>query len=110
MSKAYIVYKSWQSCDDYSAVGVFLDEAKADEYVKENMIPREKEENQIEKCIKCTRHRTTHNDDTKYFDFETSCEFSKINTDRNGKYCENEKDYYSQSTNMYWKEEVEIIG
>ena len=33
MSKAYIVYQSWNTCDDYSTIAVFLNEKKCDDFI-----------------------------------------------------------------------------
>ena len=115
MANVYLVYESWGTCDDSSCIGAFLDESKADTYIKEHMIPRNKELEQHEKCIKCRccdkeSYRYSHEYD-EVFVLENSCEHAKIGTDRNGKYCENDiHEYYSMSSNTYWKTTIEIIG
>lgn len=115
MNKVYLVYESWGICDDESCVGAFLDEKKADKYIEEHMIPRNKELEQLKMCDKCRcrdkedYHRTNEYDEI--FLLENECPFAKIGVDRNGKYCENEiEEYYRMKTNEYWKVEIDIIG
>ena len=114
MAKVYLVYESWGTCDDSSCVGAFLDESKADSYIEEHMIPRNNELVQHEKCKKCRccdeeNYRYSHEYD-EVFTLENSCDQAKIGTDRNGKYCENDiHEYYSMSSDTYWKVPIEII-
>lgn len=115
MSKVYLVWESWGTCDDKSCVGAFLNEEKADQYIEEHMIPRNKELEQHEKCKVC---RCCNEHDLHYshkynevFRLENECPVAKIGTDRNGKYCENDiSDYYSMESNSYWKTSYKIIG
>lgn len=115
MNQVYLVYESWGTCDDSSCVGAFLDESKADEYINEHMIPRKKELEQHEKCKECRgRDEIDFFCDHEYdevFRLESECPVAKVETDRNGKYCENDiSDYYSMNTNSYWKVPIELIG
>lgn len=114
MSKAYIVYQSWGTCDDSSILGIFLDKTKANAYVSDHMIPRNKELEQHEKCKICrccdkADYHCTHDYDY-IFNLENDCINAKIGEDRYGKYCENDiSDFYSLSTSTFWASEVEII-
>ncbi len=115
MSKVYLVYESWGTCDDSSCVGAFLNEGKADAYIEEHMIPRNNELKQLERCGKCRcRDKDNYNYSHEYdevFLLENECALAQIGTDRHGKYCENEiEEYYRMNTNSYWKVPIEIIG
>lgn len=111
MEKAFLVYGSWGMCDDSGIVGLFTDESKADNYIEEHMVERNKDIKQHEKCQRCRRVEKDYEDDEEYFDLENECEEAKIGIDRNGKYCEHDmSEYYSITSNSYWKEEVEILG
>lgn len=115
MSQVYLVYESWGICDDESCVGAFLDEAEADKYISEHMIPRNRELEQHEKCKRCRccdeeDYHYTHKYD-EVFRLKNECQNAEIGIDRNGKYCDNDiSDYYSMNTNNYWKVPIEIIG
>lgn len=115
MAKVFLVSESWGTCDDSSVVGAFLDECKADEYIAEHMIPRNKELKQHELCKKCRccdkeDYYCSHKYD-EVFILEDVCPIAKIDTDRNGKYCENDiSEYHRMNTNSYWKSGYEIIG
>ena len=115
MSKVYLVYESWGTCDDSNCIGAFLDENKANEYVNEHMKPREKELEQLKLCDKCRCRDKKDYDYTHDYDetflLENECPLAKIGVDRNGKYCENEiEEYYNMYTNSYWVVPIEIIG
>ena len=111
MSKVYLVYQSWGTCDDSSIVGAFLDEKQADDYIFEHRKPRVEDEKQHEKCRKCRRCDTKkYGDDNEYFDLRNKCDKAKIGKDRNGKYCENDlSEYYYINSDDYWKNEVELL-
>ena len=111
MSKVYLVYKSWGSCNDSSIVGAFLDEKQADNYVSEHRKQRAEDEEQHEKCRKCRRCDTKrYGDNNEYFDLRNKCDKAKIEKDRNGKYCKNDlSDYYHIDSDDYWKNEVELL-
>jgi hypothetical protein len=107
MEKAYLVYKSWGICDDSSVVGVFLDEKIADEYVEEHGKNRIIEMKRYEKCYECKEK------DNEMFKFKLKdlCENAVIKEDRHGLYCENDmSDFYSISSDDYWKVETDILG
>jgi len=106
MEKAYLVYESWGICDDSSVVGVFLNENKADEYVKEHRKDRKDEMERYEKCNKCKE------EGGEIFILKKSCENAVIKEDRHGLYCENDmSDYYrGVDSNDYWKVETNILG
>lgn len=115
MSQVYLVYASWGTCDDSSCIGAFLDEQKADEYIREHMIPRNEELIQHEKCKKCRccdeKDYNYTNDYDEVFKLEKDCSIAKIGMDRNGRYCENDiSEYYSMTSSDYWKVPIEIIG
>jgi len=106
IGKAYVIYESWGTCDDSSVIGVFLDENKANEYIKERNKDREKETEYYGKCSKC--RKTT--EDKEIFKYENSCKNAVIKEDRHGLYCENDmSDFYSMSSNSYWKVETNIL-
>ena len=94
-------------CDDESVIGVFLDEKKADEYVKEHNKDREEEMKLYERCNKCIEGTNK-----KTFNLKDSCENAIIKEDRYGLYCENDmSDYYrGANSNSYWKVEKDILG
>lgn len=111
MSKVYLVSESWGTCDDSSYVGAFLDEKQANDYITEHRKPREADEKQHERCRKCRRcDSKNYGDRNEYFDLRNQCDKAIIKKDRNGKYCENDlSEYYSISSNDYWKTEVELL-
>lgn len=110
MAKAYLVYTSWGRCDDSSVVGVFLDESKADEYIKEKNKAYEEEMKNNEKCSKCRCENYEHEDENIFL-YRSSCEKAEIKEDRYGEYCENDDSEYYQSvtSDEYWKKETDIL-
>ena len=112
MNKAYLVYGSWGICDDSSIVGIFLDENKADEYIKEHNKAREEENKRYEKCSKCRGENYANEEDGAIFRFKNSCGKAIIKEDRHGLYCENDDSEYYETvhSNSYWKVETDILG
>ena len=111
MAKAYEVCVSWGTCDDSSVVGIFLDEERADAYIAEHRHARELDEKQHEKCSQCKGRNYANEEDGSIFRFKNTCDKAKIKEDRHGLYCEHDlSEYYSITSNDYWKNEYDILG
>lgn len=112
MSKAYIVYESWNTCDDSSPIAVFLDEKKCDEFIAEKNKDWYEDDRRMEECSKCRGcDRNPFDEPEEYtFDLQNSCGRAKIDRDRYGMYCENDAhEYYKRSSNYYSKYEVDLM-
>ena len=110
MSKAYIVFESWNVCDDDSPIAVFLDEEKCDEFIKERNKDWEEDNRRLERCKKCRDCDDYDMAKDDVFLFKDTCEMANIGIDRHGMYCENETlSYYNRSSNYYSKYEVKLM-
>lgn len=111
--KAYIVYESWNTCDDSSPIAVFLDEKKCDEFIKDKNKDWEEDDRRQEECEKCRGCDEDSfgiaSDDT--FLLKDKCGRASIGTDRYGMYCDNDShEYHSRSSNYYSKYVVDLVN
>lgn len=112
MRKAYIVYQSWNTCDDSSPIAVFLDEKKCDEFIAEKNKDWYEDDRREEECKKCRgcKHDWEDAEDGVFLLKET-CGRADIGTDRYGMYCENDMhEYHRRSSDYYSKYEVDLMG
>ena len=109
--RAYIVYESWNTCDDSSPIAVFLDEKKCDEYIAEKNKDWKEDDKKQEECEKC-RGCNDDYDNAKdgVFLLKDTCKRASIGTDRYGMYCDNDQhEYHSRSSNYYSKYAVDLM-
>ena len=110
IDKAYVISHSWGVCDDDSIDCVMLDKEKAQEYVDKMNEPRRVAKKLYEKCCECRNDEYDCEVQGQY-KLKESCELCKMNKDRYGEYCENDKsDYYQalSGTDLWFMEEVEL--
>lgn len=111
-NKAYIVYESWNTCDDSSPIAVFLDEKKCDEFINRKNRAWKEDDRRQDECTKCRGCDKDNYGDSKEntFRLKDVCGRASIGTDRYGMYCENDAhEYHSRSSNYYSKDEVELF-
>lgn len=110
--KAYVVGHTWGICDDIITTGVFLNKEKADRYVDIHNVPRDEAEKKYEMCKLCRKCDINDVSEDGVFILSDTCENAKLDTDRHGVYCENDKhDYYDAigGTSYYSLNEVDLI-
>ena len=88
--KVYLVQKSWGSFDDYGTTidRVFIDKAKAEDYVKKYNKELKKKVKQYHKCQDCMIYYGGSVDEIK-----ANCEIADIVVD-DYTYCKAEMNYY----------------
>ena len=88
--KVYLVQKSWGSFDDYGTTidKVFIDKAKAEDYVKKYNKELKKKVKQYHKCQDCMIHYDGSIDEIK-----ANCDIADIVVD-DYTYCKAEMNYY----------------
>lgn len=110
--KAYIVYESWNTCDDSDPIAVFLDEKKCDEYIAEKNKDWKEDDRRQDECSKC---RCCDKDDygnvkENTFLLKDICGRASIGKDRYGMYCDNDShEYHSRNSNYYSKYAVDLM-
>lgn len=109
--KAYIVYESWQTCDDSSPIAVFLDEKKCDEFIEEKNKDWKEDDRRMEECEKCRGCDGSYGSaKAGVFLLKDTCGRANIGTDRYGMYCDNDAhEYHSRSSNHYSKWAVDLL-
>lgn len=107
MSKAYIVYESWNICDDASPIKVFLDKDKCEKFVNEKNIDWNKDLEKIERCRTC-RQFDRYCESDNVFDLKDLCLDASIEEDRYGLYCENDMSEGNNTANYYSFIEVDL--
>lgn len=110
--RAYIVYESWNTCDDSSPIAIFLDEKKCDDFIREKNKNWKEDDRRQDECTKCRGCDKDEYGDPKEntFKLKDICGRAKIGTDRYGMYCENDAhEYHHRSSNYYSKYEVDLI-
>ena len=110
--KAYIVYQSWNTCDDSSPIAVFLNEKKCDAFIKEKNKDWEEDNRRYDECSKCRGcDKSDYGDaleDT--FLLKDICGRASIGTDRHGMYCKNDAhEYHSRNSDCYSKYAVDLM-
>jgi len=111
-NKAYIVYESWNICNDSSPIAVFLDEKKCDEFISKKNKDWKEDDRKQDECSKCRGCNKNYYNDPKEntFRLKDVCGRASIGTDRYGMYCENDvHEYHDRSSNYYSKYEVELF-
>lgn len=111
MSKAYIVYQSWNALDDSSPIAVFLDEKKCDEFIAEKNKDWYEDNRRKEECEECRCCDYWH-DEAKdgVFLLKDACGRANIKNDRYGMYCENDMyEYHRCSSDYYSKYEIDLM-
>ena len=108
---AYIVYESWNICDDSSPIAVFLNEKKCDDFIKEKNKDWEDDDKKQEECEKCRGCNDDYgNAKDDVFLLKDTCKRASIGTDRYGMYCDNDQhEYHSRSSNHYSKYVVDLM-
>ena len=101
----YIVIRQPEVCDYWSIDKVFLKEDMAKEYVDKMNLPYTSHISQIKICEKC--HFTDNEDEIDFINRDM-CKLAKIDTDRNGLYCENEVSQYCSIPDFYYIQTKEI--
>lgn len=88
--KVYLVKKSWGSFDDYGTTidKVFIDKAKAEDYIKKYNKELKKKVKQYHKCQDCVIYYDGSIDEIK-----ANCDIADIVTDPY-RYCKAEMNYY----------------
>jgi len=111
ISKAYIVYQSWNVCNDSSPIAVFLDEKKCDEFIKEKNKDWYEDDRRMEECEKCRAcHDNYGNVRDGVYLLKDTCGRANIGVDRYGMYCENDvHEYHQRQSDYYSKYEVDLI-
>lgn len=111
MSKAYIVYQSWNTCDDYSTIAVFLDEKKCDDFIADKNKDWYEDDKKESECKRCRGYDEDcySYPDEDIFNLKDVCDRADIGTDRYGIYCGNDMSNGNRSSDYYWKREVVLI-
>ena len=114
MEKIFVIYEEDGYMYDTSSkkIGFVADEDSAKDYITRRNEPYNLEKKDYDNCKKCRRY-ADHDmyDEIKLFRLSDTCENSAMKTDRNGKYCENDKSCIGAFNNpYYWYESVDKIG
>lgn len=112
-NKAYIVYESWNTCNDSSPIAIFLDEKKCDDFIREKNRDWKEDDRKQDECTKCRGCDKDEYGDPKEntFKLKDICGRANIGTDRYGMYCENDvHNYHNRSSNYYSKYEVDLLN
>ena len=110
--KAYIVYESWNTCDDSDPIAVFLDEKKCDEFIAKKNKDWKEDDRKQDECTKCRGCDKTDYGDVKENTFllKDICGRASIGKDRYGMYCDNDvHEYHSRNSNYYSKYAVDVM-
>ena len=101
--KVYLVKKSWGSFDDYGTTidKVFIDKAKAEDYVKKYNKELKKKVKQYHKCQDCMIYYGGSVDEIK-----ANCEIADIVVD-DYTYCKAEMNYY-RSEDLHEAQRIEM--
>ena len=111
MNKAYIVYQSWDTCDDSNPIAVFLDENKCNEFITEKNKAWYEDNKREKQCMECRgcKHDLDDAEDGVFL-LKDTCGRANIGTDRYGVYCENDLHEYKQrSSDYYSKRKVDLM-
>ena len=108
MSKAYIVYQSWNTCDDSSPIAVFLNEKKCDEFITEKNKDWYEDDRRMEECKTCRGCKNDWDDvEDGVFLLKETCNRANIEIDRYGMYCGNDMHEYHERSSLFFQRYVQ---